>query len=72
MWSDLDQGLELLGAFVGGIVLLLVVLSRLEDDLRDRADPARATDRTRRHGAFRAWWRRRVPDERSGEGIDRD
>ncbi|MGW5361905.1 hypothetical protein [Actinopolymorpha pittospori] len=71
MWSDLDQSLEFLGAFVGGIVLLLVVLSRLEDDLKDRADSARAADRTRRHAAFRAWWRRRGPDKRSGEGIGR-
>ncbi|GAA5026045.1 hypothetical protein GCM10023317_73130 [Actinopolymorpha pittospori] len=72
MWSDLDQSLELLGMFVAGVVLLLVVLPRVEDDLNDRADPARTTSRSRRNAAFHAWWRHRNPRQRSGEGGDRD
>jgi hypothetical protein len=70
MWSDLNQSLELLGVFVAGIVLLLIVLPRVEDDLNARADPAHATNRTRRHAAFRPWWRRRHHDQRSQRGGD--
>lgn len=50
-------------------LLLIVVLSRLEDDLNDRADPARAADWTRRHAAFHAWWRHRHLRQRSGRAA---
>ncbi|GAA5039732.1 hypothetical protein [Actinopolymorpha pittospori] len=70
MWSDLDQSLELLGALIGGIVLLIIVLPRLEDDLTDRSAPARHSSdaQTRRLPAWRPPYR----DARSRKGGDRD
>jgi hypothetical protein len=65
MWSELNEIFLLLGSIFGGVILVMVVVSRLEDNLEHAL-----AGRPKRPGgvaAFRHWWSTTMGSRRTGE-----